>query len=125
MLKSNNVWDRSPEPIRPTNNVACWSENAKTQTLRLELQDGHFFVFPYLHFSLAEFIQVEGGDLLKLTFGTHEVKISGRGLAVIGQAFQTLAVEWIKEIPPKYAGLQGSNTPFVASIAVAQLSDRG
>ncbi len=101
----------------------CWNEGQQTQALRVELKSGNFFVFPISHFLSAEFTQGDKGDVLKLLFTTHWVTISGQHLREVALALHKLAVEWIKEIVPKYAKLAEPNTAVILSIEVVAVAD--
>ena len=62
-------------------------------------------------------------DLLNLAFSTHAVKVRGRHLRDVALALQKLAVEWIKEIAPKYAKLADPNTAVILSMEVSAIGD--
>lgn len=64
------------------------------------------------------------GYCLKLTFSTHEAEVEGRDLRELALAFQKQSVEWIKEIPPKYAALVPTGAPLVLSISVSDKSEQ-
>ena len=61
--------------------------------------------------------------MLNLAFSTHVVKVRGRHLRDVALALQKLAVEWIKEIAPKYAKLAEPDTAVIMSIEVSALAD--
>ncbi|MEO6739424.1 MAG: hypothetical protein ABIP20_04175 [Chthoniobacteraceae bacterium] len=123
MIKSSQSESKAAEPAAASRSIACWNEDAQTQALRVELKGGDFFVFPVSHFLCAEFTRGAEGDLLRLAFTTHEVKIRGRHLREVALALQRLAVEWIREIVPKYAALAGPDAAIIMAIEVAALAD--
>ena len=112
------------EATRPDEtSFAAWESNPQAQALRVDLQSGAFFVLPYSHFALAHFDRDENGESLRIAFTTHEVRVSGRNLRELGIALQRLAVEWIREVPPRYAALAEKGRAFIERIEVAEIED--
>ena len=118
MIRTSLSESKTTDPIATKRSVVCWNEDPQTQALRVELKSGDFFVFPVSHFLCAEFTRGDKGDVLKLVFTTHEITIRGLHLREVALALQKLAVEWIKEIAPKYAKLAEPNTAVILSIEV-------
>ena len=123
MIRTNQSEGKSGEPGGGRRVVVCWNEDPQAQALRIELNSGNFFVFPLSHFLSAEFTRANDGDSLNLAFSTHEVRIRGRHLREIALAFHKLAVEWIREIPQKYAALADTNAALVQSIEVSAIGE--
>ena len=123
MIRTSQSESKTTEPSPTKRSVVCWNEDAQTQALRVELKNGNFFVFPVSHFLCAEFAQGDKVDVFKLLFTTHAVTISGQHLREVALALQKLAVEWIKEIAPKYAKLAEPNAAVILSIEVAAVAD--
>lgn len=123
MIRTSQSDSKTNEPSATKRSVVCWNQDPQTQALRVELKNGSFFVFPVSHFLSAEFTQGDKSDVLKLLFTTHSITISGQHLREVGLALQKLAVEWIKEIAPKYAKLAEPNVAVVLSIEVTALAD--
>ena len=123
MIRTSQSESKTPEPSASKRSVVCWNEDPQTQALRVELKSGNFFVFPISHFLSAEFTQGDKGDVLKLLFTTHGVTVSGQHLREVALALHKLAVEWIKEIEPKYAKLAEPNAAVILSIEVAAVAD--
>lgn len=123
MIRTSQSESKATEPSATKRSVVCWNEDPQTQALRIELNNGDFFVFPVSHFLSAEFTQAEKGEVLKLLFTTHSVTISGQHLREVALALQKLAVEWIKEIVPHYAKLAEPNAAVVLSIKVSSVAD--
>ena len=123
MIRTSQSESKTGEPGTAKRNVACWNEDPQTQALRVELESGNFFVFPVSHFLSAEFTRGDDCDLLKLLFTTHAATIRGRHLREVALALQKLAVEWIKELAPKYAALAEPNAAVILSIEVTALTD--
>lgn len=101
----------SPQPV-------CWERDPNAQALRVELNDGSVFIFPYAHLSFAKLTRDAAAETLKLVFSTHEVNIAGRKLREVSIAVQKLSVDWIKEIPARYAQLAEHDTAFIETITV-------
>ncbi len=102
---------------------AAWESNPQAQALRVDLQSGAFFVLPYSYFALAHFDRDEKRESLRIAFTTHEVRVSGRHLRELGIALQKLAVEWIREVPPRYAALAEKGRAFIERIEVTEVAD--
>ena len=58
-----------------------------------------------------------------LVFTTHGITIRGLHLREVALASQKLAIEWIKEIAPKYAKLAEPNAAIIISIEVAAIEE--
>jgi hypothetical protein len=98
----------------------CWSKDARAQSLRVELVDGSFYIFPYSRLQCAHFEPGANGDRLHLLLDTHEVRITGRNVCELGLAFQKLAVEFVRQFPPRYPEVTDRNTVFIAGITVTE-----
>ncbi len=123
MIRTSQSDSKTTEPAATKRSVVCWHEDPQTQALLVELKSGNFFVFPVSHFLSAEFTQGDKGDVLKLLFTTHGVTVSGQHLREVALALHKLAVEWIKEIAPKYAKLAEPHAAVILSIEVAAVAD--
>ncbi len=123
MIRTSQSESKTSEPSATKRAVVCWNEDPQTQALLVELKNGNFYVFPVSHFLSAEFTQGDKGDVLKLLFTTHAVKVSGQHLREMALALHKLAVEWIKEIAPKYAKLAEPNAAVILAIEVAAVAD--
>jgi hypothetical protein len=84
-----------------TKALICWSRDGHTRSLRVELHDSRFFLFPNHHLLFTEFQSGDAEETLRLSLTTHEVRITGRNLRELALAFQKLTVEWIKEMPSR------------------------
>lgn len=60
-------------------------------------------------------------ETLKLVFSTHEVNVAGRKLRELSIALQKLSVDWIKEIPARYAQLAERDSAFIETITVKEV----
>lgn len=102
---------------------SAWESNPQAQALRVDLQNGAFFVLPYSHFASAHFEREEQRETLRISFTTHHVRVSGRHLRELGIALQKLAVEWIREVPARYAALAEKGRAVVEQIEVTEVAD--
>ena len=107
------------EPAAP----GCWDRDPNAQALRVEMSDGSAFVFPYAHLSFAKLARESGLEKFRLMFGSHEVCITGKRLRELLLAVQKLTVEWVMELPARYAALGGRDCVFIEKIEVKALSD--
>lgn len=122
MIRTSQSEGKVAEPSGAKRSVVCWNEDPQTHAIRVELNNGNFFVLPMSHFLSAEFTRGDKDDVLKLEFTTHGVTIRGLRLRAIALALQKLAVEWITEIAPKYTKLAEPNAAFVLSIEVVAVA---
>ena len=109
-------------PLSDDAGFSVWESNPQAQALRIDLQNGAFFVFPYSHFAFAHFDRTENGEALRISFTTHEIRVSGHHLRELGIALQKLAVEWLREAPARYATLTEKGRAFIERIKVAEIS---
>ena len=105
----------------PGKKFVCWNKDAQAQMLRVELADGSFFLFPHDHLNVARFERHSDGDSLTLLFTTHEIEIAGKHLRELGLAFQRLAVDWVKELPARYATTANDDSVYIVSIKVSEI----
>lgn len=119
MIRTSQPESKVTEPAIGKRNVVCWNEDPQAQAVRIELHSGKIFILPVSHFLSAEFMSEKDGDILVVTFSTHQATLRGRRLREVALAFQKLAVELIKEIAPKYAPLADPKAPLILSIEVS------
>jgi hypothetical protein len=98
--------------------------NEQVEGLRVELKDSTFMVFPYNHLSFARIQEQESGDLLTISFTTHDIEVTGRNLREIGVALQKKTVDWIRETPTRYATLTAKDSAFIAAIELKDAAER-
>jgi hypothetical protein len=81
------------------------------------LADGTFFALPYQHLVCVRF---EPGteDTINVTIARHEMKITGKNLRELALAFQKLTVDWVRELPARYAALANHDSVHIAGIKV-------
>ena len=119
-MKTSHFGDRARNELTGRNH-ASWSKDPQAQLLRVELADGSFFLFPYGNLSVVKFDRHNADDLLNLRFASHEVQITGKHLRELGLAFQKLAVEWVKEMPARYAPTANGDSGCIATIKVTEM----
>ena len=91
--RQSNKSDVNANPVRSDDSsLVAWESNPQAQALRVDLQNGVLFVFPYSQFAFAHFERKEDSDTLRISFTTHDVRVSGRNLRELGIALQKLAV---------------------------------
>ena len=96
----------------------CWRRERDRHCLRIELNSGEAFLFPYQQFLGAQHVRSKNPETLKISFSTHEVILSGRSLSEIAAALQDLAVDWIKPVPTRCQELAEVEGAFVTQIEV-------
>jgi hypothetical protein len=119
-MKTSRTDDRSPDRTTSKQQVS-WNKDAQAQVLRVELADGSFYLFPYGHLGMVKFEQTGGDDLLHLRFANHDIQITGKRLRELGLAFQKLAVDWVRTVPERYAGIAASDSVCITGIKVSEL----
>ena len=112
-----------PSPDEKRRDLACWNKDAHAQSLRVELTDGSFHVFPYNRLQFARFEPGADQDKLQLLLDTHEVRITGKNLRDLGVAFQRLAVEWVGEVPARYAATASGDKSYISGIEVSEIQE--
>jgi hypothetical protein len=108
---------------RDESSTVAWEHNPQAEALRVDLQSGVFFVLPYSHFAFAHFARETDCEMLRVSFTTHDVRVSGRNLREVGLALQKLAVDWIREIPARYVALTQKGGPFIERIEVTRVNE--
>jgi hypothetical protein len=121
--KSNKADTSADAPSSDESSLVAWEQNPQAQALRVDLQSGAFFVFPYSHFAFAQFASEADCETLRVSFATHDVRISGRNLRELGLALQKLTVDWITEVSARYAALSEKGCTFIERIEIAEVSE--
>lgn len=125
MIKATQNEARPPDGAdNEKKQLVCWNKDAQAQSLRVELSGGCFFVFPYTHLTFAKIEREESGEVLTVSFTTHDVRVAGRNLRELGIALQKLAVDWIKEAPARYATLTSKDSVFIEAIEVKEAAEQ-
>lgn len=82
--------------------LKCWNSTASPLCLRIELADGTQYLQPYGYFEGATFRPEADSQILTLQFKEIQFEVRGKGLEELLLAFQTMAVEWMRECPRRY-----------------------
>ena len=117
-LKQSSKDSANPRSATSDGERECWRRERDCTCLKLDAAANETFVFPYQHLLSAQHTRASGDETLKLSFGTHEVVISGRRLDEIVAALQDLAVERISAVPPRYRELPQGEGAWVTGIEI-------
>lgn len=96
----------------------CWHRERDRQCLRIEVNSGEIFVFRYQQFLGTHHVRSTNPETLTISFSTHAVVLTGRGLSEISVALEELAVGWIKPIPSRYQEVAEPEGAIVIRIEV-------
>ena len=91
--------------------------------IRLEMTPTRFYLLPYHHLELAEFVSAHDSDTIALSFVNHKVRITGRNLRNLAVALQQRAVEWVMPVPEKYAEVSEGALGLIQSIEIEKPED--
>ncbi len=108
--------NRPSVPSAPT----CWQREAPSPCLRIETSDRAAQVFPYQHLVTASLDCADKSEILRLTFSTHDVEITGRDLRALLLAVQDFAVKWVRVMPERYKILAISDNGIVTNIRITE-----
>ena len=111
-------------PRSEESSLVSWEQNPQARALRVDLQSGEYYVFPYIHFGFARFEHAGDRETLQVSFATHDIRVFGHNLREVGLALQKLAVDWIREAPARYAGLSETGSAFIERIDINDVSER-
>jgi hypothetical protein len=109
----------APSGDPPKGNFLSWNRAVQPRCLRVELANGTFFALPYQRLGCVRF-EPGTDETINVTISGHEVKITGQRLRELGLAFQKLAVDWVKELPARYATTSNREDVYIVSIAVTE-----
>jgi hypothetical protein len=108
--------NRRTAPAGPT----CWQREAPCACLRIETSDRAAQVFPYQHLVTASLDCADEAEILRLTFSTHDVEITGQNLRALLVAVQDLAVKWVRVMPERYHQLDAGENGVVSRIRIKE-----
>jgi hypothetical protein len=117
-LRQSSIESPNPRPSANGGDRACWHRDRNCRCLKIDVAPGESFLFPYQHFSHAQHTRTADGETLSISFGEHEVVVTGKHLAEIVAAIQELAVERISVAPQRYSLLTQGEEPRVARIEI-------
>jgi len=105
----------------PPSGPTCWQREAPCACLRIEISDRAAQVFPYQHLVTASLNCGDEAEILRLTFSTHDVEITGRNLRALLLAVQDFAVKWLRAVPERYSLLEPGENGVISSISIEEL----
>ena len=103
-------------------NLTCWRTATSPQCLRVET-DNEIHLFPYGYFQHAKFVRQNGKETVQIQFQDRRVTIKGKGLELLCEALERLAVERVKLLPEKYGAIAKSEG-FIEEIEVKQIGNQ-
>lgn len=74
----------------------CWERTEGIESLRIELETGDIYTFPYIHLSHSHLTRSSKGHSLEIHLTSHTVTITGQNLRDLSLALQKNALSWIK-----------------------------
>ena len=101
----------------------CWNRETQAQALRVELDGGHSYVFPYARLAFVRAERAGDDETLHVCLDTHEIQITGKNLREVEIALQKFAVEWVRELPARYSPQAGDDHAWVTRIRVNEVQD--
>ncbi|HTS18491.1 MAG TPA: hypothetical protein VMP11_13035 [Verrucomicrobiae bacterium] len=119
-MKGTHIGNRTCNEVGNQNPLS-WNKGNQPQALRLELANGSFYLFPYSQLATVKFEQNDKNDLLNVQFAKHEVQITGKHLRPLGLAFHKLAVDWVRELPARFAATATDGAAYIAGIKVNEI----
>lgn len=108
--------NRPSTPPGPT----CWQREAPSACLRIETSDCAAQIFPYQHLVTASLERADEAEILRLTFSTHDVEITGRNLRALLLALQDFAVKWLRAVPQRYEALAHNEDGVITGIRIEE-----
>lgn len=117
-LKQSSKESTNPRPSSEEIDRACWHRDRDCTCLKIDVAPGESFLFPYQQFLNAQHTSTTENETLRMSFGAHEIVVSGRHLAEIATALQELAVERISPVPPRFRQLPQDQGAWVTQIEV-------
>lgn len=117
-LKQSSKESSNPRPSTEESDRVCWHRDRNCTCLKIDVAPGESFLFPYHQFLNAQHTSASEDETLRISFGAHEIVVSGRHLAEIVAALQELAVERISPVPPRYRELPHGERAWVKVIEV-------
>ena len=104
----------------PPSGPTCWQREAPCACLRIETSDRTAQLFPYQHLVTALLDYRGEAEILRLTFSTHDVEITGRNLRALLLAVQDFAVKWLRPVPQRYEALGNGEDGVITRIRIEE-----
>jgi hypothetical protein len=112
--EGENAGDRDPN---------CWRRGRDCACLRVDISADEVFIFPYQQCFGAHHVSTATVDILKITFMTHEVTLTGHRLEKLLPGLQDFAIDHLLPLPARYRNLGEGSEPEITAITVRALSD--
>jgi hypothetical protein len=110
------------EPKGPVERpLTCWGESPVCDAVAFEPADGRVFVFPKGHLACAEYSGPAPLETMRLTFSTHEVRLSGHGLRALVMALQAGTVSWVKCFSAALGPLRGRDAGWIVGLEISRV----
>jgi hypothetical protein len=87
---------------------------------RIETSDRAAQVLPYQHLVTASLDCGDEAEILRLTFSTHDVEITGRNLRALLLAVQDFVVKSLRPIPQRYHGMMPGDNGVISTIRIEE-----
>jgi len=100
----------------------CYEKAEGIPALRVELENGESFVFPYIHLQFAQKGIFEGAQILGIQYSSHQIQILGSGLQTLINAIQKME---LSVIAVSSAQPTKSTPCTISSITVTSLAEGG
>jgi hypothetical protein len=84
----------------------------------VEISGTESHLFPYQQLVTASLVRQDAIDLLRLTFPSHDVEITGRNLRELLVGVQEFEVKWLRAIPERYQPA-GSESAAILTIRIS------
>ncbi len=104
-------------------NSPSWQRGRDCACLRVDLSAHEIFIFPYQQCFGAHLASTSAADILKITFMTHEVTLSGHRLEKLLPSLQDFAIDRLAPLPARYRDVSDGKEPAITAIAVRALSE--
>lgn len=101
----------------------CWQRERDRHCLRIELNSGETFLFPYQQLLGGRHVRAGNQETLQISFSTHLITLSGRNLVEVVVALEDLAISWIKPLANRYRELVELDEACVTNIEVKPTDD--
>jgi hypothetical protein len=102
----------------------CWASDANARAVRIETSPEHTVLLPFDHFMFAEMRSVDGEQLLRAVFVTHELVVRGTALRRIETALPRTELSHLACGSARYEKLIPDGQPVGRELVVTQVKDR-
>ncbi len=93
-------------------------EPVAAPTLQLLQWKGARWAFPWSHLATAQFVVVDSGESLILSYPGHQVTIAGENLSELWEDLSNFRAPILRELPSEYGPKLAPHTAFITKIEV-------